>query len=129
MGLFNDRLHQGYIFTTIVITFWTVFILTHPVNFPCGRKPERQDQNAQISAERWQTLFTIESAARIEPTISEVTVLALTNMPPKPLNYVTNPIPNLTPRPNRNSNPNWTNKKIQKEPPFENLQCGLLDGK
>jgi hypothetical protein len=28
-----------FIFTTIVITFLTVFILTHPVNFPCGRKP------------------------------------------------------------------------------------------
>jgi hypothetical protein len=29
-----------FIFTTIEITFLTVFILTHPVNFYCGRKPE-----------------------------------------------------------------------------------------
>jgi hypothetical protein len=33
-----------YIFTTTVITFLTVFILTHPVNFPCGRKPERPEK-------------------------------------------------------------------------------------
>jgi hypothetical protein len=26
------------------ITFLTVFILTHPVNFPCGRKPEHPEK-------------------------------------------------------------------------------------
>ena len=26
------------------ITFLTMFILTHPVNFPCGRKPERPEK-------------------------------------------------------------------------------------
>jgi hypothetical protein len=29
-----------YLYNNCDITFLTVFILTHPVNFPCGRKPE-----------------------------------------------------------------------------------------
>ena len=34
-----------FIFTTIVITFLTAFILTHPaVNFPCRRKPEHPEK-------------------------------------------------------------------------------------
>jgi hypothetical protein len=33
-----------FIFTTIVITFLTVFILTHPVIFPCGRKLENLEK-------------------------------------------------------------------------------------
>jgi hypothetical protein len=48
-----------------------VFILAHPVNFPCGRKPEHQDKTHDFrqSVDR---LFSHESAAKIEPTISEV---------------------------------------------------------
>jgi hypothetical protein len=54
LGLFSDRLLMALrllmlltlprlfnIFTTIVIIFLTVFILTHPVDLPCGRKPEK----------------------------------------------------------------------------------------
>jgi hypothetical protein len=29
-----------YLYNNCDITFLTVFILTHPVNFTCGRKPE-----------------------------------------------------------------------------------------
>jgi hypothetical protein len=58
-----------FIFTTI--TFLTVLILTHPVNFPCGRKLEHPEKtyDFQQSVDR---LFSHESVARIEPTISEV---------------------------------------------------------
>jgi hypothetical protein len=60
-----------FIFTTIVITFLAVFILTHHVNFPWGRKPEHPEKtyNFRQSVD-W--LFSHESVARIEPTISEV---------------------------------------------------------
>ena len=37
------------------ITFLTVFILTHPVNFPCGRKPEHPRFSP---TERWLALST-----------------------------------------------------------------------
>jgi hypothetical protein len=52
-------------------TFLTVFILTHPVNFSCGRKPERKP----TTFGRALTDFfsdSYESVARIEATISEV---------------------------------------------------------
>jgi hypothetical protein len=53
------------------VTFLTVFILTHPVNFPCGRKPEHPEKTHDFrqSVDR---LFSHESIARIEPTNSEV---------------------------------------------------------
>jgi hypothetical protein len=52
-----------------------MFILTHPVNFSCGRKPERPEKTHDFrqSVDR---LFshesTHESIARLEPRISEV---------------------------------------------------------
>jgi hypothetical protein len=33
-----------YLYNNCGITFSTVFILTHPVNFPCGRKPEHPEK-------------------------------------------------------------------------------------
>ena len=55
------------------ITFLTMFILTSPVNFPGGKKPERPEKTHDFrqSVDR---LFSHESVARIEPTISEVKV-------------------------------------------------------
>jgi hypothetical protein len=53
------------------ITFLTVFILTHPVNFPCGRKPEHPEKT-QDFRQSVDSLFSHESVARIEPTNSEV---------------------------------------------------------
>jgi hypothetical protein len=52
-----------------------MFILTHPVNFPCGRKPERPEKTHDFrKSVDW--LFshesTHESIARLEPRISEV---------------------------------------------------------
>ena len=32
------------------ITFLTVFILTHPVNFPCGRKPEHPEKTFAVKS-------------------------------------------------------------------------------
>ena len=53
------------------ITFLTVFILTHPVNFPRGRKPEHPEKTHDFrQSVDW--LFSHESVARIEPTNSEV---------------------------------------------------------
>ena len=48
-------------------------ILTHPANFPCGRKPEHPEKTHEFrqSVDR---LFSHEFLARIEPTISEVKV-------------------------------------------------------
>jgi hypothetical protein len=53
------------------ITFLTMFILTHPVNFPYGRKPEHLEKTHDFrqSVDR---LFSHESVARIEPANSEV---------------------------------------------------------
>jgi hypothetical protein len=48
-----------------------VFILTHPVNFPCGRKPEHPEKNHDFR-QSVDGLFSHESVARIEPTNSEV---------------------------------------------------------
>ena len=48
-----------------------MFILTHPVSFPCGRKPEHPEKTHDFrQSVDW--LFSHESVARIEPTISEV---------------------------------------------------------
>ena len=50
-----------------------MFILTHPDNFPCGKKPEHPEKTHDF----WQSfdrLFSHESVARIEPTISETEV-------------------------------------------------------
>jgi hypothetical protein len=85
LGLFSDRLHQvlrllmicyllslDYLsFITIVITFLDVFILTHPVNFPYGRKPERPEKTHDFRQSVGR-LFPLGSVASIEPTISEV---------------------------------------------------------
>jgi hypothetical protein len=44
--LYNYLLSLDYfILTTIMILLsLTVFIVTHPVNFPCGRKPEQPEK-------------------------------------------------------------------------------------
>jgi hypothetical protein len=64
------------------VTFLTVFILAHPVNFPCGRKPVRPEKTHDFrQSVDW--LFPHESVARIEPTISEVKGASLTIAPPK----------------------------------------------
>ena len=56
-----------FIFTTIVILLlMTVFILTHPVNFPCGRKPEHLEKTHDFR-QSVDGLFLHESVARIEP--------------------------------------------------------------
>jgi hypothetical protein len=46
-------------------------ILTHPVNFPCGRKPEHPEKTHDFR-QSFDWLFSHESVARIEPTISEM---------------------------------------------------------
>ena len=54
-----------------MITFLTVFIPTHPANLPCGRKLERPEKTHDC----WQSverLFSHESVASLEPTISEL---------------------------------------------------------
>jgi hypothetical protein len=55
-----------HLYNNCDITFLTVFILTHPVNFPCGRKSEHPEKTHDIqqSVDR---LFSHESVARIEP--------------------------------------------------------------
>jgi hypothetical protein len=58
---------QQYLWITIL----TVFILTHPVNFPCGRKLERPEKTHDFR-QVVDRLFSHESIARLEPTISEV---------------------------------------------------------
>jgi hypothetical protein len=37
-----------YLYNNCDITFLTVFILTHPVNFPCGRKPEHPEKTHPV---------------------------------------------------------------------------------
>ena len=49
----------------------TVFILTHPVNFPCERKPEHPEKTHDFR-QSVDGLFSHESVTRIEPTNSEV---------------------------------------------------------
>jgi hypothetical protein len=51
--------------------FLTVFILTHPVNVPCGRKPEHPEKTRGFR-QGVDGLLSHESVVRIEPTISEV---------------------------------------------------------
>jgi hypothetical protein len=64
------------------ITFLTVFIIIHPVNFPCGRKPERPKKTHDFrQSVDW--LFSHESVAGVESTISKVKGAALTIAPPK----------------------------------------------
>jgi hypothetical protein len=88
LGLFSDRLLMALrllmlltlprlfnIFTTIVIIFLTVFILTHPVDLPCGRKPEKTTTFSRALT---------ESVAWIEPRSQRWKALALTTAPPKP---------------------------------------------
>jgi hypothetical protein len=53
------------------ITFLTMFILTHPVNFPCERKPEHPEKTHDFR-QSVNRLFSHESVARIQPTNSEV---------------------------------------------------------
>ena len=43
-----------YFYNNCDITFLTVFILTHPVNFPCGRKPEHPEKTHDF----WQSVNT-----------------------------------------------------------------------
>jgi hypothetical protein len=45
-----------FIFTVIVILL-TVFILTHPVNFPCGRKPEHPEKTHDFQESVEKNLF------------------------------------------------------------------------
>jgi hypothetical protein len=60
-----------YLYNNYDINFLTVFILTHLVNFPCARKPEHPEKTHDFrQSVDW--LFSHESVARIEPTISEV---------------------------------------------------------
>jgi hypothetical protein len=60
-----------HLYNNCDVTFLTVFILTHPVNFPCGRKPVHSDKTHDFrQSVDW--LFSHESVARIEPTNSEV---------------------------------------------------------
>jgi hypothetical protein len=49
----------------------TVFILTHPVNFPCGRKPKHPKKTHDFRQLSVDWLFSHESVARIKPTNSE----------------------------------------------------------
>ena len=54
-----------------MITFLTMFILTHPVNFPCGKKPEHPEKTHDFrQSVDW--LFSHESVVRMQPTNSEV---------------------------------------------------------
>jgi hypothetical protein len=61
-----------YIITLYLYNNCDYFILTHPVNFHCGRKPERPEKTHDFrQSVDW--LFSHESVARIgEPMISEV---------------------------------------------------------
>jgi hypothetical protein len=51
----------------VLATALTVFILTHPVNFSCGRKPEHPEKTHDFR-QNVDWLFSHESVARIEPT-------------------------------------------------------------
>jgi hypothetical protein len=52
-------------------TFLTMLILTNPVNFLCGRKPEHPEKTHDFRQSVGR-LFSHQSVARIEPTNSEV---------------------------------------------------------
>ena len=45
-------LRLDYLYNNCDVTFLTIFILTHPVNFPCGRKSERQEKTHDF----WQSV-------------------------------------------------------------------------
>jgi hypothetical protein len=65
----------------------TAFILTHPVNFPCGRKLEHPEKTHDFrQSVDW--LFSHESKARIEHTNSEVKGDCATKAPSDPLTYI-----------------------------------------
>jgi hypothetical protein len=49
-----------------------MFILTHPVNFPCGRKLDAPEKTLDFRQSDDSGLVSHESAARIQPTNSEV---------------------------------------------------------
>jgi hypothetical protein len=54
-------------------SFLTVFILTHPVNFPCGWKPEHPEKTHDFrQSVDWLFSHGSIGIARIKPTISEV---------------------------------------------------------
>ena len=86
LGLFSDQLHQvlrSFMLLTLPILFifynnWnitfliSVFILTHPANLPCRRKPDNSEKTHDFRLQSVHWLFSHESIARIEPTISEV---------------------------------------------------------
>jgi hypothetical protein len=60
-------LKTNYLYNNCDITFLTMFIFTHPVNFPCGRKPERPEKTQDFrQSVDW--LFSREPVARIKPT-------------------------------------------------------------
>jgi hypothetical protein len=40
-------LDYWYFYNSCDITFLTMFVLTHPVNFPCGRKPEHPEKTIE----------------------------------------------------------------------------------
>jgi hypothetical protein len=61
------HLHYKYLW----YYFLTVFILTHPINFPWWRKPEHPEKTHDFGQSvDWH--FSHESVARIQPTISDV---------------------------------------------------------
>jgi hypothetical protein len=80
-----DRV-EGFLRTPLVATLWLMsdhgtqlrwkgqvggLNPTHNVNFPCGKKPEHPEKTHDFQQSvDW--LFSHESVARIEPTISEV---------------------------------------------------------
>ena len=49
-----------------------MFILTHPVDFPCGRKPEGPEKTHDFRQSCVDRLFSHEPIARIELTFSQV---------------------------------------------------------
>jgi hypothetical protein len=49
----------------VPITVGPFTYLTHPVNFPCGRKPKYPGENPRFSAERWLLLFSHEDWVRV----------------------------------------------------------------
>ena len=54
-----NYIHNHDYFSNCDITFLTVFILTHHVNFPCGRKPEHPEKTHDFRQRAcWLTLFT-----------------------------------------------------------------------
>jgi hypothetical protein len=74
------QLGQGH-HNSICQLLWALFYLTHPVNFPCGRKPEypgkthdfRQSVDFLLfSHEDWVRVASRKYLVRFEPAASEV---------------------------------------------------------